>query len=70
MTENILENDRVCGEHFASGLAAKPWDRYSRDWVPSLNIGQEKLVNDTEKFEKNQNRKERVSKKRKKAVQL
>ena len=65
LTEKILENDRVCGEHFVSGVAAKSWDRYSRDWVPSLNIGHKKLIKDTEKFERNRNRHERVSKRRK-----
>lgn len=65
MTETILENHRFCGEHFVSSVAAKPWDRYNRDWVPSLNIGHRKLVNETEKFERNQNRHERISKRRK-----
>ena len=65
LTEKILENDRVCGEHFVSGVAAKSWDRYYHDWAPSLNIGHKKVINDTEKFEKNRNRHERVSKKRK-----
>ena len=69
ITEKILEHDRVCGEHFVSGVAAKPWDRYNRDWVPSLNIGHSKLVNDNEKFERTRNRHERVRKRRKREAQ-
>ena len=69
LTENILENDQVCGEHFVRGVAAKSWDRYSRDWVPSLNIGHKKLINNTEKLERNQNQHERVSKRRKREAQ-
>eukprot|EP00794_Sanderia_malayensis_P002917 gene2917-3369_t len=65
LTEQILENDRVCGEHFESGVAAKPWDRYSRDWVPSLHLGHAKLKNQTEKCERNLERKERVIQRRK-----
>lgn len=44
LTEQILANDRVCGRHFVSGHAAKSWDRYSVDWVPTLNLGHEKNV--------------------------
>ena len=42
LTEQILANDRVCGRHFVSGKAAKGWDRYNVDWVPTLNLGHEK----------------------------
>ena len=37
-------NDRVCGRHFVSGKAAKSWDRFNTDWVPTLNLGHEKRV--------------------------
>lgn len=44
LTEEILANDRVCGRHFVSGKAAKSWDRFNVDWVPTLNLGHEKKV--------------------------
>ena len=31
LTDEILNNDRVCGRHFVSGQAAKAWDRYNVD---------------------------------------
>ena len=43
-TENILANDRVCGRHFVSGRAAKSWDKYNVDWLPTLNLGHKKNV--------------------------
>lgn len=43
-TETILNNDRVCSKHFVSGKAAKSWDRYNVDWVPTLNLGHNKNV--------------------------
>ena len=33
---------RVCGKHFISGKAAKLWDRYDPDWVPTQNLGHNK----------------------------
>ena len=42
LTEAILERGRVCGKHFISGEAAKLWDRYDPDWVPTQNLGHEK----------------------------
>ena len=44
LTENILANDRVCGRHFVSGRAAKSWDKYNVDWLPTLNLGHKKNV--------------------------
>ena len=44
LTEQIVKNDRVCGRHFISGQAAKSWDKYSVDWVPSLNLGHQKTL--------------------------
>ena len=44
LSEQILVNDRVCGRHFVSGKAAKSWDRFNTDWVPTLNLGHEKRV--------------------------
>ena len=44
LTEKILANDRVCSRHFVSGRAAKSWDKYNVDWVPTLNLGHKKSV--------------------------
>ena len=42
-TDQILENDRVCGELFVSGMPAASWDRHSIDWVPTLKLGHSKV---------------------------
>ena len=42
LTDEILNNDRVCAKHFVSGKAAKSWDKYNVDWVPTLNLGHAK----------------------------
>ena len=42
LTEEILENDRVCEKHFVSGRAAKSWDKYNIDWVLTLLLGHKK----------------------------
>ena len=42
LTDKILQNDRVCGEHFHSGKDAPLWDKFNVDWVPSLNLGHQK----------------------------
>ena len=44
LTEKIVANDRVCSRHFVSGRAAKSWDKYNVDWVPTLNLGHKKSV--------------------------
>ena len=46
----ILENDWVCGDHFHSGEAAPLWDKHNPDWVPSLNLGHDKLNQSATKF--------------------
>ena len=35
LTEEILEKNCVCEKHFLSGRAAKSWDKYNIDWVPT-----------------------------------
>ena len=42
LTDNIIQNDRVCFRHFVSGIAAKPWDQFNIDWIPTLNLGHNK----------------------------
>ena len=44
LTEEILENDRVCEKHFVSGRAAKSWDKYNIDCVPTLLLGHKKAT--------------------------
>ena len=38
LTDDKLENERVCSRHFVSGQAAKQWDQFDIDWVPSLHL--------------------------------
>lgn len=35
LTADVLNFNRVCQKHFVSGVAAKPWDKYNVDWVPT-----------------------------------
>ena len=42
LTDSILDHGRVCGKHFINGKAAKLWDRYDPDWVPTQNLGHDK----------------------------
>ena len=49
LTDAILENDRVCSTHFVSGQAAKDWDRFNVDWIPTMHLGHSKQqTNDSE----------------------
>ncbi len=43
LTDRILDHGRVCGKHFISGKAAKLWDRYDPDWIPTQNLGHNKF---------------------------
>ena len=42
LTDKIIDDNRVCGKHFKSGVSAKDWDRHNDDWVPSLHLGHQK----------------------------
>lgn len=44
LTESVLRDGWVCGKHFTSARAAKPWDSYNPDWVPSLYLGHSKNI--------------------------
>ena len=48
LSEKILNNNRVCDQHFHSGTAAPLWDRYNIDWVPTLNLGHGKSARQRE----------------------
>ena len=65
LSEQILANDRVCGRHFVSGKAAKSWDRFNTDWVPTLNLGHEKRV-ERKNLEQASQRGQRASEKERK----
>ena len=59
-TDDILENDRVCGRHFVSGKAAKGWDRFNVDWVPTLCLGHSKKAVGPKNLEKAAERSQRA----------
>ena len=42
LTDDKLEHERVCSRHFVSGQAAKQWDQFDVDWVPTLHLGHTK----------------------------
>lgn len=69
LSENILENDRVCGKHFVSGKAANLWDRFNPDWIPSLYLGHSKRAKQSEKFSANLERSERLGERRKRKAE-
>ena len=60
LTEEILENDRVCEKHFVSGRAAKSWDKYNIDWVPTLFFGHKKATDRADHKEAAAKRNERA----------
>ena len=39
----------MCGKHFISGKAAKSWDKFNVDWVPTLNLGHNKETGHTDR---------------------
>ena len=39
LTDAILEHGRVCAKNFVSGVAAKLWNKFDPDWVPTQNLG-------------------------------
>ena len=44
LTDDKLEHERVCSRHFVSGQAAKQWDQFDVDWVPTLPLGHTKRL--------------------------
>ncbi|CAH3031998.1 unnamed protein product [Pocillopora meandrina] len=60
LTEEILENDRVCVKHFVSGRAAKSWDKFNIDWVPTLLLGHKKATDRADHKEAAAKRSERA----------
>ena len=43
ITAEILNHDRVCSRHFLSGSPASLDDETNPDWLPSLNLGHDKV---------------------------
>ena len=68
LTEEKLENERVCHRHFVSGQAGKRWDQFDVDWVPTLHLGHTKkprqvdLQLDAERAERRKRRQEIIEK--------
>ncbi|CAH3118147.1 unnamed protein product [Pocillopora meandrina] len=60
LTEEILENDRVCEKYFVSGRAAKSWDKFNIDWVPTLLLGHKKATDRADHKEAAAKRSERA----------
>ena len=44
LTDDKLEHERVCYRHFVSGQAAKQWEQFDVDWVPTLHLGHTKRL--------------------------
>ena len=61
---------RVCDQQFHSGTAARLWDRYNIDWVPTLNLGLGKSATQREKKAAREARAERFKERRKRQVKL
>lgn len=60
LTDDILESDRVCVRHFVSGKAAKRWDRFNVDWVPTQCLGHSKKELGPKNLEKAAERSQRA----------
>ena len=61
ITESKLNTNRVCSKHFVSGKAAKDWDRFNVDWVPTHKLRSPSEVN-KERFERRRRRQEVIDK--------
>ena len=68
LCEEILQSNRICGEHFHSGKAAPLWDRFNVDWVPSLNLDHQKSTKDEASQQKDQDRAQRIVERRKRQL--
>ena len=67
---SILNNDRVCDQHFHSGTAAPLWDRRNINWVPTLNLGHGKSVKRREQNKAQVARAERSKERQKRQAEL
>ena len=69
LTEQKLQNERVCSRHFVSGKPAQSWDKFNIDWVPTLNLGHTKNTNTIENMEASAARAERAKRRRQSAIE-
>ena len=69
LTDKVLQNDRVCGEHFHSGKAAPLWNKFNVDWVPLLNLGHQKPKVDEASLRRRQEKAKRVTERRKRTLE-
>lgn len=44
LTEQKLQNDRVCSRHFILGKPSADYEHYKLDWVPTLHLGHGKTT--------------------------
>ena len=49
ITAKILDHDRICSPHFMSGMPASLEEETNPDWLPSLNLGHDKVTQATVK---------------------
>ena len=42
LTDDKLEHEKFCYRHFVPGQAAKQWEQFDVDWVPTLHLGHTK----------------------------
>ena len=70
LTDKILNNNRVCDQHFHSGTAAPLWDRHNINGVPTLNLGHGKSLKRREQNEAQVARAERSKERRKREAEL
>ena len=50
LTDDKLERERVCYRHFVSGQAAKQWEQFDVDWVPTSHLGHTKGPSSAKSF--------------------
>ena len=74
LSEKILNNDRVCENHFVNKKPATAWDRHNVDWVPSVALGHNKPCGNEEeakaKAGENMARAERSKERRKRRSEM
>ena len=44
MHRQHFQSRLLCGKHFISGKVAKLWDHHDPDWVPTQNLGHQKIA--------------------------
>eukprot|EP00794_Sanderia_malayensis_P017184 gene17184-18913_t len=68
LTEEIIENNRICGKHFKSGESAKDWDRHNIDWVPTQHLGHAKKKQEEKDLKARHERAQRAAEKRRRDI--